>query len=81
MAGVAETTDNKQLNERLVKAVKNSRRKGYHGQECDAQMPEVDDQADERAKNFINQIADMKVEKEEINDIALDIDSTSDADE
>lgn len=81
MAGVAESTDNKQLNERLVKAVKNSRRKGYHGQECDAQMPEVADQADTRAKDLIQQIADMKIDKEEINDIALEIDSTSDADE
>jgi len=44
-------------------------------------MPEVADQADTRAKNLIEQIADMKVEKEEINDIALEIDSVSDADE
>jgi len=81
MAGVAASTDTKQLNEKLVKAVKNSRRKGYHGQECDSQMPEPSDQTDARAKNLIEQIADMKIEKEELNDIALETNSASDADD
>jgi hypothetical protein len=40
---MAKAKDEKELNELLVEAVKSSRRKKYHGQEHDSNMPEVID--------------------------------------
>ena len=56
------------LNDMLVKAVKSSRAKGYHGQEHDSQMPEVYDQAEQRAVKLLQQVAHVKIETEEIKD-------------
>lgn len=51
--GLDRAQNQEALNSLLVKAVKSSRAKGYHGQEHDSQMPEVSDQAEQRAVTLL----------------------------
>jgi len=77
MLGVPGAANDKELNEKLVKAVKSSRAKGYHGQEHDANMPEPLDQSETRIKAMLSDIADLKIEME---DLKKDINDPSDSD-
>jgi len=63
---VRDVKDTSQLNEILVNAVKSSRKKKYHGQECDSNMPNPIDQSEARSQMLIAQYAHIKVEKEEL---------------
>lgn len=67
--GLKLAQTDEELNDCLVQAVKNSRRKGYHGVENDALMPELYDQAELRALRYLEQVAHVKVEKEEFFDV------------
>jgi hypothetical protein len=69
--------DDNELNKCLVSAVKSSRRKGYHGQDCDSQMPELYETATQRAIKLLEHVAHVKVEKEEFFDVQSE---SSDAD-
>ena len=77
MLGVAGAANDKELNEKLIKAVKRSRAKGYHGQENDANMPEPSDQSETRIKTMLSDIADVKIEME---DLKKDTNEPSDSD-
>ena len=64
--GVKSFSTDKELSERLVKAVKSSRQKGYHGQEHDENMPEVEETSHARLEQRLKEFANLKIVKEEI---------------
>ena len=80
MLGLERAQNVKELNDLLIKAVKSSRRKGYHGQECDSEMPDVMDQAIKREAAFISQVAHIKIETETLDGNVSEEDSLSDVD-
>lgn len=76
--GIKNVSNDKELNDKLIQAVKNSRQKGYHGQECDANMPALYDQSEERVQGLLSQISVLKIEKEILERQITDKDSDMD---